>query len=110
MKAIKLFTPEQWLEQLEKTDESVKCPNCNGSGWIEEEVKSNQGNWHTIEEQCEQCEEGRCSISDLTSDQKRFAFKYEYKKAMQEEIIKFSAWTRTSVFENFCKCKQLFEV
>ncbi len=108
--SIKLFTPEQWLNEIGKSGDKVICPNCQGSGWVEEEVESSQGNWHTIEDHCEQCEDGKCYVDDLTEHQKAFCFTTEYKKAMQEEIIKYSAWTRTPVFENFCKCKQLFEV
>ncbi|AUR89997.1 heat shock protein DnaJ [Vibrio phage 1.135.O._10N.222.54.B6] len=96
------------LSNSAKEDKKVKCQNCEGHGTIVEDVQSSQGNWHEIEEDCEECDgDGEVCASELSSS-KNIVSTHDYKVEMIETVRKLSSWTRTDFFLNIAKCKALF--
>jgi excinuclease UvrABC ATPase subunit len=99
---------ESLLSDSVKEDKKVKCQNCEGHGTIVEDVQSSQGNWHEIEEDCEECDgEGKVYASELASAKNLVSVQH-YKLEMIETVRKLSSWTRTDFFLNIAKCKTLF--
>lgn len=91
-----------------KKKKKVKCPACNGDGFVTEELESSQGNYHEIEEACEQCW-GDGKVEPSANDNPgSISSVDDYKLEMIETVRKLSSWTRTDFFLNVAKCKTLF--
>lgn len=99
---------ESLLSDAVKSNKKIKCQNCEGHGTIVEDLESSQGNWHEIEEDCEECS-GEGEVDACESDKANGIISiYDYKQEMVETVRKLSSWTRTDFFLNVCKCKVLF--
>ncbi len=99
---------ENLLIDSVKEGKKVKCQNCDGDGTIVDDLQSSQGNWHEIEEDCEECSgEGEVDASEVSNSRNLVSVK-QYKLDMVEAVRKLSSWTRTDFFLNVAKCKTLF--
>lgn len=110
---ITLPTYEQYCDGLFNyaldNNKKVRCSDCDGEGFIIEELLSKQGNWHEIEEVCETCGgEGEVSARCLDKPANVASFG-EYRESMIDEVKKLSAWTNTDFFLNLGKVKQIFK-
>lgn len=99
---------QQIMSHAVKTNSKVRCSDCKGIGFITEDVKSSQGNYHEIEEVCETCC-GDGEILAMHADDNHIPVtEDQYIEDMIYITTSLSSWTGTDLFLNMCKCKGLF--
>ncbi|AVR75864.1 hypothetical protein ValSw33_40 [Vibrio phage ValSw3-3] len=101
---------ESIVSSAAKSNEKVRCKECDGSGEIEEDVMSSQGNWHTTYEFCESCDgEGEVDADEVDNPDGIASFQ-DYKAEMIEIVRKLSSWTNTDFFLNLGKVKHILKL
>lgn len=106
---IKLYTFEEWQKQTLKSAKLVKCPSCDGEGFICEEVQSSSGKYHDIEEGCDRCEEsGQIEPSEVVDGEIIVPWR-DYFDSQVEVVRKYCSWLNIPFFDGMCQAKQLFK-
>lgn len=92
---MKIETLEQYSERIISCSHTVKCPDCEGGGYVEESVLSSQGNEHWITETCERCGgDGSIDTDGLTVyERKNSVTKKEWQTEILTTLYNMNKWT-----------------